>query len=158
MPARPVERGQSPAALPLACRFRQPLDALEQLALPGFEVDLPPRPVAPISKALEFINGERAEDGLLVHMTFNEAAEAGFYGFMEMNARWTISSAASRAGARPTGPEASVPPVAGSLAPAVEGLRTTGCLQGKHACGSRGNWGRVGNTAGAIATSRGPTG
>lgn len=38
---------------------------------------------------------------------------------------------------------------------AVDGLRTTGCLQGKHACGWRGDWERVGNTAGAIATPRG---
>jgi hypothetical protein len=78
MPGRPVERGQSPAALPLACRCRQPLDPPEQLALRRFEVDLPPRPVAPISKTLELIKRERAEDGLLVHITFNEAAEAGF--------------------------------------------------------------------------------
>ena len=67
-----------PTVLPLACRCRQPLDPLEQLALRRFEVDLPPRSVAPISKTLELIKRERAEDGLLVHMTFNEAAEAGF--------------------------------------------------------------------------------
>jgi hypothetical protein len=31
-----------------------------------------------MSKTLELVNGERTEDWLLVHMTFNEAAEAGF--------------------------------------------------------------------------------
>jgi hypothetical protein len=33
-----------------------------------------------MSKTLELINRERAEDGLLVHITFNEAAEAGSKG------------------------------------------------------------------------------
>jgi hypothetical protein len=78
--ARPVDGGQSPTALPLACRCRQPLDALEQLALRRSEAYIPLLSVAPMSKTLELINRERAEDGLLVHITFNEAAEAGSKG------------------------------------------------------------------------------
>jgi hypothetical protein len=67
-------------ALPLACRCRQALDPLEELALRRVDVYLPLRSVAPISKTLELINRERAQDGLLVHITFNEAAEAAFKG------------------------------------------------------------------------------
>ena len=78
VPARPVDRGQSPAALPVACRCRQPLDPLDQLALRRVEIYLPLRSVAPMSNTLELIDRERAEDGLVVHITFNEAAEAGF--------------------------------------------------------------------------------